>query len=107
MKKVECLRCEKQYYSNHQEKTKTFIDVRIIPLAYIKANYDSVEKFIEDEKDTCLEADTYTIVKSNKYDERYKKYVEDSQILKAIEIVRNNNDIVDKDDVLDYLLALI
>lgn len=107
MKKIECLRCEKQNYSNHQEKIKTFINIRIIPIAYIKANYGSVEKFIQDEKDTCLEADTYRIINSNEYDERYKKYVEDSHVLKAIEIIRNNNNIVDKDDVLDYLLALI
>lgn len=109
MKKVECLQCLKQHYSyRDKEKIKTYIDVRIIPVQYINTVYGSVSRFIECEKGRIFEADSYTIIQSNEYDEKYLKYINtDSKILKAIDILRKNDNIVNKEDVLNYLLDAI
>ena len=85
-KKIDCLKCEKQYYGEHEGmRVKTFIDTRTLPIVFINAEYGNIDNFIESENGRIFEADSYKIEKSADYDyNKYKKYIdsENDKILK-------------------------
>ena len=98
--KVKCI--------EYKTKYPNFTVVDTVPVAYIEKHYGTVDNFIRSFEGNYREPYGFKEVVSNNYLDKHVPFLKEynNKILKAIEIIENN-DVSNKNEVIEYLRSLI